>query len=102
MTELFDAMRSLKSRHELEIFMRDLCTLGELEAMAHRWHAARLVDEGGVDRDRHSGGPLAEPRRGRLPARARQGEEGNRLTIAVPVKGRLRDQSVLLLEDAGL
>jgi TrpR-related protein YerC/YecD len=46
MTELFDAMRSLKSRLELEIFMRDLCTLGELEAMAHRWQVARLVHQG--------------------------------------------------------
>ena len=46
MTELFDAIRSLKSRAELETFMRDLCTLGELEAMAHRWQVARLVNRG--------------------------------------------------------
>jgi TrpR-related protein YerC/YecD len=44
MTELFEALRSLKSRQELEAFLRDLCTLGELEAMAHRWQVARLVD----------------------------------------------------------
>jgi TrpR-related protein YerC/YecD len=25
--------------------MRDLCTLTELEALAHRWHIARLLDE---------------------------------------------------------
>jgi TrpR-related protein YerC/YecD len=46
MRELFDAVRSLKSRQELEAFLRDLCTLGELEAMAHRWQVARLVDQG--------------------------------------------------------
>jgi TrpR-related protein YerC/YecD len=46
MTELFEAFRSLKSRQELEAFLRDLCTLGELEAMAHRWQVARLVDRG--------------------------------------------------------
>ena len=46
MTELFDAIRSLKSRAELENFMRDLCTLGELEAMSHRWQVARLVNQG--------------------------------------------------------
>jgi TrpR-related protein YerC/YecD len=46
MTELFEALRSLKSRRELEAFLRDLCTLGELEAMAHRWQVARLVDRG--------------------------------------------------------
>jgi TrpR-related protein YerC/YecD len=44
MTDLFEALRSLKSRPELEAFLRDLCTLGELEAMAHRWQVARLVD----------------------------------------------------------
>ena len=46
MTELFEALRSLESRQELEAFLRDLCTLGELEAMAHRWQVARLVDRG--------------------------------------------------------
>ena len=46
MTELFEALRSLKSRQELEAFLRDLCTLGELEAMAHRWQVARLVEQG--------------------------------------------------------
>ena len=46
MTELFEAFSSLNSRDELEIFLRDLCTLGELEAMAHRWQVARLVDQG--------------------------------------------------------
>ena len=46
MTELFETLRSLRSRQELEAFLRDLCTLGELEAMAHRWQVARLVDRG--------------------------------------------------------
>ena len=46
MIELFDAMLRLKKRPELEAFLRDLCTLGELEAMSHRWAVARLVDKG--------------------------------------------------------
>ena len=46
MKELFDAMASLRGRRELEAFMRDLCTLGEIEAMAHRWEVARLLDRG--------------------------------------------------------
>src|ERR671930_76735 len=46
MKELFDAMASLKTPAELQAFLRDLCTLGELEAMAHRWEVARLVDRG--------------------------------------------------------
>jgi TrpR-related protein YerC/YecD len=46
MRDLVDAMWSLRTRAELEDFLRDLCTLSELEAMAHRWEVARLVDEG--------------------------------------------------------
>src|SRR5919202_6034806 len=44
--ELADAILSLRNRAEVEHFLRDLCTLGELEAMAHRWEVARLLDRG--------------------------------------------------------
>lgn len=44
--DLLEALRSLRTREELARFLRDLCTLGELEAMAHRWQVAKLVDEG--------------------------------------------------------
>jgi len=44
--ELRDALLSMRKPAELEAFLRDLCTLSELEAMAHRWQVARLVDEG--------------------------------------------------------
>jgi TrpR-related protein YerC/YecD len=44
--ELCEAVLSMKSVDETERFLRDLCTLSELEAMAHRWQVARLVDEG--------------------------------------------------------
>ena len=46
MDELVEAIASMKDRGELSDFLRDLCTLSELEAMAHRWEVARLVDEG--------------------------------------------------------
>jgi TrpR-related protein YerC/YecD len=46
MRELFDAILALETRAELERFFRDLCTLSELEAMAHRWQVARLVEQG--------------------------------------------------------
>ena len=46
MEELFGAMLVLETRDEMEQFLRDLCTLAELEAMAHRWEVARLVDQG--------------------------------------------------------
>jgi TrpR-related protein YerC/YecD len=44
--DLFDAILSLRSLDEAERFFRDLCTLQELEALTHRWHAARLLDQG--------------------------------------------------------
>jgi TrpR-related protein YerC/YecD len=47
--ELFslrDAILSLHKPAELEAFLRDLCTLNELETLAHRWQVAQLVDLG--------------------------------------------------------
>jgi TrpR-related protein YerC/YecD len=44
--ELADAVLTLRTRDEARRFLRDLCTLGELEALAHRWQIARLVDAG--------------------------------------------------------
>ena len=44
--ELCTAVASLRTRQEASRFLRDLCTLSELEAMAHRWQVAKLLDEG--------------------------------------------------------
>ena len=44
--DLADALLVLRNRDEARRFLRDLCTLGELEALAHRWQIARLVDDG--------------------------------------------------------
>ena len=44
--DLFEAILSLQSSDEAERFFRDLCTLSELQALTHRWQAARLLDEG--------------------------------------------------------
>jgi TrpR-related protein YerC/YecD len=46
MRELSEAILALESREEVERFLRDLCTIAELEAMAHRWAVARLLDQG--------------------------------------------------------
>jgi TrpR-related protein YerC/YecD len=46
MEDLFEAIRSLEGSDEVEAFLRDLCTLSELEAMAHRWEVVKLLDEG--------------------------------------------------------
>ena len=44
--DVADALLAMHTRDELKRFLRDLCTLSELEALAHRWQTARLVDEG--------------------------------------------------------
>jgi TrpR-related protein YerC/YecD len=44
--DLADAVLCLRTRDEARRFLRDLCTLGELEALAHRWQIARLVAAG--------------------------------------------------------
>jgi TrpR-related protein YerC/YecD len=43
---LFEAILSLRTKEDVARFFRDLCTLGELGAMAHRWQVAELVDQG--------------------------------------------------------
>jgi TrpR-related protein YerC/YecD len=44
--ELCDAILTLRDRDEAAAFLRDACSLHELEAIAHRWQAARLLDRG--------------------------------------------------------
>jgi TrpR-related protein YerC/YecD len=46
LAELAAAFCSLRTEDEIVIFLRDLCTLPELEALAHRWQTARLVADG--------------------------------------------------------
>jgi TrpR-related protein YerC/YecD len=43
--ELVEAILTLRTRDELKRFLRDLCTYGELEALAHRWQIVCLLDE---------------------------------------------------------
>jgi TrpR-related protein YerC/YecD len=45
-SDLPEAILRLKNVDEAERFFRDLCTLSELEALAHRWEVAKLLDEG--------------------------------------------------------
>jgi TrpR-related protein YerC/YecD len=44
--DLFAAIASLRTADETGRFLRDLCTISELDAMAHRWQVAQLLDEG--------------------------------------------------------
>jgi TrpR-related protein YerC/YecD len=44
--DLCDAVVTLRTRDEAAAFLRDICSLHELEVLSHRWHAARLLDQG--------------------------------------------------------
>jgi TrpR-related protein YerC/YecD len=44
--ELADAFLMLRTREDARRFLRDLCTLGELEALAHRWQIVLLLEQG--------------------------------------------------------
>ena len=44
--DLFGTIAALKTPEEVQAFLRDLCTRAELDAMAHRWQVAQLLEEG--------------------------------------------------------
>ena len=44
--DLFEAVLCLETADEAARFFRDLCTLGELEALSQRWHVVRLLEAG--------------------------------------------------------
>ena len=44
--DLAAAFLSVRTAAETKRFLRDLCTLGELQALAHRWQIVRLLDQG--------------------------------------------------------
>ena len=46
LNDLADVFQTLRTSEEVTRFLRDLCTLPELEALSHRWQTARLVDQG--------------------------------------------------------
>ena len=46
MEDLFEAIHAVEGEEEVGSFLRDLCTLSELEAMAHRWEVVKLLDQG--------------------------------------------------------
>ncbi len=46
LNELAAAIVSLRSADEVTRFLRDLCTLPELEALSHRWQTVRLLEQG--------------------------------------------------------
>ncbi len=44
--QLCEAILSLQTKSECKNFLRDLCTVEEIRAMAERWQVAQQVNEG--------------------------------------------------------
>jgi TrpR-related protein YerC/YecD len=88
--DLLETVVELRSREEAERFFRDLCTLGELEAMAHRWRVAQLVDRGTpyVEISRRTGASTATVTR--VAHWLRHGEGGYRLALERRTRRRRR------------
>lgn len=54
--ELCDALLTPRSREEMRLLIRDLCTPSEVRALAERWHVARLLDSSDLSyREIHDG-----------------------------------------------
>lgn len=79
--ELFDAMSRLQGKEEYALFFRDLCTMGELTAMAERWQVARMVAREIPYREIHRVTGVSTATITRIAHWLRYGEGGYRLMI---------------------
>jgi TrpR-related protein YerC/YecD len=79
--DVVDALLAMRTQEELKRFLRDLCTLSELEALAHRWQTARLVDEGVPYHEIASRVPTSTATVTRVAQWVRHGAGGYRLAL---------------------
>lgn len=86
--ELADALLAMRTRDEAKRFLRDLCTLAELEALTHRWQTARLVDEGVAYHEIASRVPTSTATVTRVAQWVRHGAGGYRLALDRTRAGR--------------
>jgi TrpR-related protein YerC/YecD len=79
--ELADAFLAMETPDETVLLLRDLCTLAELEALAHRWQTACLVDEGVSYQDIARRVPTSTATVTRVAQWVRHGAGGYRLAL---------------------
>ena len=86
--DLFTTIAALRTPAETQAFLRDLCTRAELDAMAHRWQVAQLLEEGlpylEVAQKTHTSTTTVT----RVAQWLRNGEGGYRLALARRKKGK--------------
>lgn len=83
---LFEAVSLLENAAEAEVFLRDLCTPAELEALADRWCVVALLREGRPYREINELTGVSVTTIGRVARFLERGHGGYQL-----VAGRLRD-----------
>ena len=89
--DLVTALLAMRSADELKRFLRDLCTLSELEALSHRWQTARLVDEGVPYHEIAERVPTSTATVTRVAQWVRHGAGGYRLALGrTSARGRIR------------
>lgn len=79
--DLFEVMSRLEGREEYALFFRDLCTMGELSAMAERWQVAQMVSREIPYREIHRLTGVSTATITRIAHWLRHGEGGYQLMI---------------------
>ena len=79
--DLADAVLTLRTRDEARRFLRDLCTLPELEALTHRWQTALLLEQGMPDLEIAERVPTSTATVTRVAQWLRHGAGGYRLVL---------------------
>lgn len=80
-SELADALITLRRSDEALRFLRDLCTVNELKELGQRWHVARLLDEGVGYHEIHARTGASSATISRVAQWLRYGRDGYRLVI---------------------
>lgn len=79
---LFRAILSLKDVEECRRFFDDLCTVGEIRAMAMRLHAAQLLSEGATYDEIEARTGMSSATISRIKRFLEYGADGYRLVLA--------------------
>jgi TrpR-related protein YerC/YecD len=79
--ELASAFVSLRTRDDALRFLRDLCTVNELQELGQRWHVARLLDDGVSYHDISERTGASSATISRVGQWLRYGRDGYRLVI---------------------
>ena len=87
-TELADALITLRSSEEALRFLRDLCTINELKELGQRWHVARLLDAGVNYHEISTRTGASSATISRVAQWLRYGRDGYRLVIDRAVRRR--------------